>query len=186
MQQIYEAPLVNDPYPHFYVKDVFTPDVYAEILENLPPDEDMRDYVAYPARSDCQAILPMFDNAFMGLVLEKFGVHGSRSDLRFVRDRRGYAIPPHTDKTKKVVSLLFYLPEDESMKDYGTGIYVPKENGFSCPEGKHHSFDGFTEVWRAPFVPNSCFGFARSDVSFHGVHEIPDVVRNVLLYNIYR
>lgn len=186
MQAIWDAPLVSYPFPHFYAKDVFSKDVYQTILKNLPPDDQMEPYKAYPARSDCEAVIPLFDKPFFKLVLKKFGVHGTKHELRFVRDRSGYAIPPHTDKPKKVVSLLYYLPEDDSQRDFGTGIYVPDEEGFTCKEGKHYDFNSFTEVYRAPFLPNSCFGFVRTDNSFHGVRAIPDVVRNVLLYNIYK
>ncbi len=188
MQAIWDAPVVSYPFPHFYAKNVFTQDFYAEILKRLPKDGAMMRYSAYPERMDAREnmddLVSMFDIAFMKMLLDKFGVTGTNTDLRFVRDRKGYCIPPHTDKVSKVISLLFYLPADDSLKEYGTGIFVPNEKGFSCKEGKHHSFTEFTEVWRAPFMPNTCFGFVRNDISFHGVKPIGDVVRNTLLYNI--
>jgi hypothetical protein len=188
LKAIEEATVVSYPFPHFFARNVFPEATYAKILQGLPSDEQMKAYRAYPSRSDCDAgsLESMFGKSFQEMVQDKLGVKGASSELRFVRDRKGYSIAPHTDKVKKVLSLLFYLPEDESMRDYGTSVFVPNEQGFKDKEARHHEFKDFTEVYRAPFIPNSCFGFIRSDVSFHGVYPIGDVVRNALLYNLYR
>lgn len=108
-------------------------------------------------------------------------------DARLVRDFTHYAISPHTDSQRKLVSLLFYLPADDSMSHLGTSIYVPKDPGFSCKGGPHHSFDLFRKVATAAYRPNSLFAFPKTDRAFHGVDQIADegIVRDLLLYNLY-
>jgi len=108
-------------------------------------------------------------------------------DARFVRDRTNFAIGPHTDAPKKLLSLLFYLPRTAAQSHLGTSIYEPLDPAFRCSGGPHYPFERFRRTVTAPYVPNSLFVFFRTDRSFHGVEPIrdADVERNLLLYNIY-
>ena len=103
-----------------------------------------------------------------------------------VRDRAGYKLGPHTDNVDRVLSLLFYLPRGRSLESEGTALYVPNDPDFSCPGGPHHDFDGFTQVKRIPFKPNSLVGFVSTDRSFHGVPEFTkqDAQRDILGYMV--
>ena len=83
-------------------------------------------------------------------------------------DNENYAIPPHTDAPVKVGTLLFYLPSDESQSDLGTSIYVPRDRGFRSEEPIQYPFEKFETVRTFPFLPNSMFGFIKTDNSFHG------------------
>ena len=121
---------------------------------------------------------------------ERFGPDtkvGYRVDLRLVRDFTNYAIGPHTDAPQKLVSLLFYLPRDESLRRFGTSVYSAKDPTFRCEGGPHYGFERFEKVATAPFLPNSVLGFPKLARSFHGVEPIADegVERDLLLYNLY-
>jgi hypothetical protein len=189
-----------DPFPHFFATNVFPKKVYADILAALDGVEYHAEKFKNRLFGDPSSI-PELDfmktpsflkdvlNLFPDEVDKRFGGENNvpfSYDLRLVRDNENYKIGPHTDAAWKVVSLLFYLPENDSLRDYGTAIYVPKDPTFRCKGGPHYKFDGFEMVDRAPFIPNSCFGFWKTDNSFHGVPPITvPVERNVLLYNIY-
>jgi len=190
------------PFPHFYILDVFPAEFYQTILKSLPPDCDY-DGTKFANRllgTECPEFMEPFDNSwFAQNVIYSFGQNafytrypykGStpqfRWEWRLIRDSEGYAIGPHTDAPHKVISLLFYLPPDETMRDMGTSIFMPDDHVKTCRGGPHHKFSGFSEVWRAPFLPNSCLGFWKTDNSWHGVPKIDKIVtRNVLLYNVY-
>lgn len=123
-------------------------------------------------------------------VAERFGAGVTprlETDLRLVRDFTHYAISPHTDAPRKLVSLLFYLPADDSMSHLGTSIYVPKDPSLRCEGTALHRFDGFRKAATMPFRPNSLFAFVKTDSAFHGVDQIADagIARDLLLYNIY-
>jgi hypothetical protein len=123
-------------------------------------------------------------------IAQRFGTGSALStdiDARFVRDFTDYSIGPHTDTPRKLVSLLFYLPRDESMRHLGTSIYAARDASFRCEGKRHHSYKGFKRVASLPYVPNALFAFFKTDYSFHGVDPIADrnVERNLLLYNIY-
>ena len=136
--------------------------------------------------------------ALAHLLLTKFGPYinqrfGNQAGLRFydeallVQDITEYKLGPHTDAPRKVLTLLFYLPGDESQSHLGTSIYLPKDRQLRCPGGPHYEHRGFDRVWTMPFLPNSLFAFVKSDASFHGVEPVkdPDCRRWLLLYDIY-
>ncbi len=93
-------------------------------------------------------------------------------DAMLIRDQSNYSIGPHTDHPNKIITLLFYLPISHDQTHLGTSIYLPKDRTFKCKGYEHYSFKDFDKVTTAPFVPNSVFGFIKSDVSFHGVEPI--------------
>ena len=140
----------------------------------------------------------LMDEAFTNLIVskfrpaieERFGQGAQLSlttDCRLVRDFTNYAISPHTDTERKLVSLLFYLPSDRSKSHLGTSIYAPDDPNFRSDGSMHFQSKGFKHVARMDYVPNSLFAFLRTDWSFHGVEPIADadVMRNLMLYNIY-
>ena len=127
---------------------------------------------------------------FVPGIRKRFGTNArlvTRVEARFVRDITDYSIQPHTDTPTKLVSLLFYLPSDESMRSLGTSVYVPKDPTFTSDGRLRHPFEQFRKVMTAGFLPNSLFGFLKTDQAFHGVDVIKAeaVERNLLLYNIY-
>jgi hypothetical protein len=109
-------------------------------------------------------------------------------EILLVNDRTNYSLGPHTDSPRKVITVLFYLPIDDSTPEYGTSLYRPKEEGFSCKGGPHHKFDRFNLVHTLGYLPNSMFAFAKSDTSFHGVEKLSaeGVNRWLMLYDIYQ
>ena len=78
-------------------------------------------------------------------------------------------------------------PSDENLKPLGTSVYKPKDPDFKCRGINHHGFGGFEKVFTAPFIPNSLFGFVKSDISFHGVERIHEqnIQRKLLNYIVY-
>lgn len=127
-------------------------------------------------------LLPQIEKRFEGQTGMEF-----YSEALLVQDITNYKLGPHTDATRKVVTMLFYLPPDESQKHMGTSIYVPKDPEFRCPGGPHYPHDGFKRMHTNPFVPNALFGFLKTDNSFHGVEPVkdPNTRRWLLLYDIF-
>lgn len=135
---------------------------------------------------------------FRSLVLTKFQTFinqrfAGRSDFELydeallVQDITNYKLGPHTDAPHKVVTLLFYLPADDSHKHLGTSMYLPNDENFRCPGGPHHAREKFSLLHTNPFLPNTLFAFFKTDNSFHGVEPVadPDCRRWLLLYDIY-
>ena len=192
--KVNNAAIELEPFNHLYIEDIIPADKYYELTKYIDEAEYIeieksRGTKGYPLRYTAQA--PHFlkdiflDGKFKKALLDKFSIKddGFVEDLLLVRDLPGYKIPPHTDSTRKVITVLIYLPDMEMNE--GTSIYIPKQKGFSCKIGKHYSFEDFEKIKTMPFRPNSGFIFARTDKSFHGV-EPSRQVRDVLLYNINR
>jgi hypothetical protein len=107
-------------------------------------------------------------------------------EVLVVRDHTNYKLGPHTDSPRKVLSLLFYCPDDTSMKHLGTSIYAPVDPAFRCEGGPHYPFENFRKIATMEYKPNALFGFFKTDHSFHGVDPISDsdVLRDLMLYDI--
>jgi len=194
--------LEQEPFNYIYVENVFPEDVYNDLIKELKTIkyqeiEKSRGTKGYPLRYTADVPehikISLCSGQIYRSLLTKFLIDPDYDslpkrhieDVLLVRDLPGYAIPPHTDSTRKVITVLIYLPQDDTIQQEGTSIFTPKENGFTCKTGRHYSFDDFDKVKTMPFKPNSMFAFARTGNSFHGV-EPSQHERNVLLYNINR
>jgi FkbM family methyltransferase len=109
-----------------------------------------------------------------------------KSDSLLVNDCTNYAIGPHTDVPARLVSFLFYLPRDDSMRELGTSVYRPKEPSLTCWGLKHHGYEPFDRVRTVEFLPNRLMAFPKTERSFHGVEPIKreNVNRPLLINNI--
>ncbi len=108
------------------------------------------------------------------------------ADSLIVRDLTNFSIGPHTDAPHRLLSMLFYCPDDDALKHLGTSIYVPRDPAFHCRGGPHYPHSLFHKVMTMEYRPNSLFAFIKNDHSFHGVEPIgdQDVLRDILLYDI--
>jgi hypothetical protein len=189
------------PFPHIYIQDVFPADFYTDFITNLPAESDYSfgksSYhgrrFADPAKdATIQSLatpefLKIAISPFRDSIGQKFGIKPIvHTDLRLIRDQENYSIGPHTDAPWKILSFLFYLPSDDSLKEHGTSIYLPNDPTFRCVGGPHHPTANFTRIYTAPYVPNSLFAFFKTDQSFHGVERITiPCRRDLLLWNLY-
>ncbi len=109
-----------------------------------------------------------------------------RREMILMRDGAGYELPPHTDSPSKVVSVLFYLPEDDTHPETGTALYQPKAAHFSHPGGPYLDWDDFDRVKTLPFQRNTLVAFPKTSTCFHGVEPVkdPDLRRDILLFDI--
>ena len=199
VEKIKNAEVINDPFPHIYVEDVFHPSIYQAILSNLPPDDgyktisEMRPvkgyadrYVTYTTSSfwkDMERF--MLSGVIREAFEKKFNLKSGGDEVLLIRDKAGYSIGPHTDSPHKAMSALFYLPVNGENESAGTSMYAPKEAGFTCDGTKHHDPSLFNLVKTMKYRPNSLFAFPKSDKSFHGVETYQGKSnRDVYLYDI--
>ena len=87
-----------------------------------------------------------------------------------VKDFSKYSLGVHTDAIHKLVSFLFYIPKDDSLKEIGTTIYEPINSKTIYDVSGHHfsresSKKYFKKVKTCPFIPNSVLIFPVPDVS---------------------
>jgi len=129
-----------------------------------------------------QKFKPFIEQRFAGRTDIEF-----YSEALLVQDITNYKLGPHTDAPRKVVTMLFYLPADESQKHMGTSLYLPNDPNFTCPGGPHYPREHFSRLHTNPFLPNSMFAFFKTNNSFHGVEPVgdPGTKRWLLLYDIF-
>jgi hypothetical protein len=103
------------------------------------------------------------------------------ASVLLVRDFEEYYLKPHPDGQPRVVTVMFYLADEDSPTDLGTSLY--RQNPLlSRLLGKR-----FEEIGRFPYLPNSVGIFAVNDTpertSWHGRELItgPSVVRDSII-----
>lgn len=199
------APVVLAPYRYCYVRDVFPVAFYHEMLSALPPNEAYGEEEYKSRRILDPQGLPFWSDLcgwmgaepYLSKLVRKFGMvrqerFGDQElqikyNIRLVRDEPTYWLKPHTDIPEKFLSFLFYLPRDDRLRGFGTTIYRHKDPDFVSTDGHWNgAVANFEPVWTAPFMPNTCFAFARTDKSFHGVMQSDcGHRRDALLLNIF-
>jgi FkbM family methyltransferase len=131
-----------------------------------------------------------FVRKFNRWISARLGAQGSvvrsKGDTLLVDDATNYAIGPHTDAPHRLVTFLMYLPDDESLSEFGTSLYAPKDPDFRCWQGLHHPFEKFDRISTVAFKPNRLLVFPKTDLSFHGVEPVrkAGVHRRLLINNI--
>jgi FkbM family methyltransferase len=184
IEVIKNAEVINDPFPHMILENVFPDEYFKSILSDdivYKPIREVR-RTNYPERFVGMKEFPEIrTTGIRNALLKKFGVEADCYDeTLLIKDIPGYQISPHTDLEQRVLSVIFYL----NGKD-GTSLYVPKEDGFTSDGKKHLPFEDFKRVKTVPNKPNTAFVFLRTPNSFHGVAKTK-AERNVLLYDIRR
>jgi hypothetical protein len=108
------------------------------------------------------------------------------ADALAVRDLTNYSIGPHTDAPHRLITMLFYCPENDNHPHLGTSIFWPLEADFRCQGGPHYPFAPFKRITTMPYKRNTLFAFFKDDSSFHGVEPIQDrnFERDLLLYDV--
>lgn len=211
--------LISEPYPFFYVEEIFPTDYYAQMMA-MKPDSDELVGINELGRTfgcDERSVLTLdadFENTLYGekrrfweshrdwflseelmvMWIRRFHAElmkrglaklNLRPEAMFMRDVRGYQLGPHTDLPQRLMSVMFYLPDDAAHSDIGTSVYLPEDRSLRSEDTQHFKPTGFEEIFRAPFVPNSAFSFLKTDNSFHGVKPLgEDYDRDTLVYII--
>lgn len=181
------------PFSHFYAENVFPDNFYETLLDVLDRKTEFSEQAfknrTFAETHNLSKLDFMLTRSFKQRIFDLFDQPeqlNARSETRLIRDHEGYKIGPHTDSPHKIVSLLFYLPATDDYADFGTSVYVPNDPSFKCAGGPHYPFEPFDKVTTAPYRANSCFGFWKTDRSFHGVEPLTvEFNRDILLYNIY-
>ena len=148
-------------------------DLFPEYVRFLPPDK--RSVWDLAGRVLCStALREAFIRRLAPGLQRRFGA--DYADVGFfpvpvlTRDIAGYHVVPHTDTHWKAITVLIYLPRDESMTHIGTVIHERTADG------------ALRRVGKGRFAPNSGFAFAVGDDTWHSVDTVgPEVASRDLI-----
>ena len=187
MTKIKNTEIVNEPYPHILIENIFPQDFYDDLLEKLPTIDEYVAKSKYPGRKTLtldsleklsqekkffweQMTNWLKSDEFANMLLKKFTIEKEgHSDFFLHKDLEDFEVTPHTDLRSKLVTYLFYLPKDASMPNLGTDILVPKNDADVMMTTQHQEWDKFDVVKSSKYIPNSFFCFKPGKNSFHAV-----------------
>ncbi|MEQ9138619.1 MAG: 2OG-Fe(II) oxygenase [Thalassobaculum sp.] len=95
--------------------------------------------------------------------------------LEAIEDRTGYALLPHVDAYRKMVTVLIYLPEPGADEMLGTSIYtLNRTKGGSATFGDTDRLprEEFGVAATVPYRPNTALIFPPGMNTFHGVEPV--------------
>ncbi len=106
-------------------------------------------------------------------------------DWMLTCDHPGYALDPHTDHPRKMITFLLYLSEKvEGAMAPGTSVYSPYSNRTRAWDSVRVEQAKFAEVFRASHVEGHFLAFVKSDISWHGVVPCTETDRPRMTMNL--
>jgi hypothetical protein len=186
-QRIINAPVLEEPYPHMLIDEIFPEWYYKELIKNIPKREEYTPKPKYPGRQTLT--LDNFDylneekrkfwekmfewlksSEFAELLLKKYSIKKKGYSGFFLhKDLQDFEVKPHVDVRSKLVTYLFYLPKDDSLPDLGTSVLVAKKGKEIQHTTKHQEWENFDIVKKSKYIPNSFFSFTPCENSYHAV-----------------
>ena len=185
IKKIIDALIIKEPYPHILISGIFPDEFYSVLLEQIPKVSVYTPKTKYGKTMT----LENFDildeekkkfwkevygflrsDKFASILLKKFNLFKNGvSNLFLHKDLENFEFKPHRDTHSKLVTYLFYLPEDSSLSQLGTHMLVPKKGVVIKKTTEHQDWELFETVKMSEYVPNSFFAFAPHENSFHAV-----------------
>jgi len=123
------------------------------------------------------SILIEYQNNIMKELANKYNLNKKiiKFNIMLVYDKKQYEIGPHTDHSKRYVTQVTYIVnQNDLQKKLGLKLYEDKLDRHKEKwHLKHYKFDDyFKEVGEVEYYPGSTINFKVSKNSFHGVPKI--------------
>lgn len=212
IQKIQGAKIDTQPSDNFYMEDIFSPEVYKEILMRLPEDHDY-DFIDHPdailpdgrktrklldlTEKNIQRLHP--DNQNFWREIHKVVTSKELLDAIVTKFRQKIVAQLGENLPEMVIVPIFYrdypgyrigVHTDAPFKVATMQFYFPKdESQIHLGTSFHQKIDNQFPILKTnQFKPNSGYAFARTDSSWHSVQQMAayESIRNTLALTIYK
>lgn len=192
VNKLLNAKINTEPFSHSYIEEIFPNDFYQELMKNIP-NFSLFSKLATKDTLEIQHLgilkkVNSFWTEFIYWICSKeiqeifvkaFDVEQGYSHVVIYNQKKNFKLGPHIDNRTKLFTSLFYLPKDDTLSKYGTGMYRP-----NVQKPKPFEFEDFDLIKKLDFKPNSFFCFGKEN-SWHGVEHInEDINRLTMQYLI--
>ncbi len=205
------AQVAREPFPHLAIDAAFSPVEYASLIDELPSCDRYYWIEKKKARRGVIKLTPfalwrlkllqrsawarltklMLSEEFAKLVLSKFSDCRSPDGkpailaprLRLIRDKPGYHLQVHTDRSETALSLLLYLRSEKP--ELTTDFYKLREGVDAKGDGSW-PVEFFEKIPMPACGPGSCLSFQRTETSFHALNDGKPInfERDLLIYTL--
>lgn len=126
--------------------------------------------------------LRFFEGEFVETLMKKFNVRDNDYYAcgRLQIETEGAGLGPHTDRKDKLISVVFYIDENEDA--CGTELCKPKKT-FKAGE-RHYGYDDFEIVKSLSYKPNKMIAWPVVPNSFHSYHQSKPTERRTIKFFI--
>lgn len=185
-KRINESEVMLDPWPHMYITEIFTPEFYTEVQQF----EQLKSLDRVPEHGRVEYIFNKFDEEYIELTTKMFKLFCDKFGYKIDADVPAGATfwvddsdliidDIHVDAfydTPFTISGQIYLPDDLSLRQYGTKLYKYTGNDLSVDAkqdpGTMHphiatNLDNFDLVRTVPFYPNCMLVTPNHITSWH-------------------
>lgn len=189
LDKLSDADVGIDPFPHLAVDRFFTDEDYAEILDQIPRDEEWYNFpdpksrrrrwqtqtYTFDFRSNdlLRQVSELFESDDVLEILREKFEYTTRHELGaskvvWCRDYDAFSISPHIDQEEKIFSFLFYLARDDENPQNGTQLLrAHVQNG--AADRDHQQWYNFEKVRDIDFLPNRFVCWNVNARSYHSV-----------------
>jgi Rps23 Pro-64 3,4-dihydroxylase Tpa1-like proline 4-hydroxylase len=158
-------------------------ETWKKFIEKIDSEEFIEDIIeifnikyVYSCNSSYKKFLPFFKKV--------------KLDLTFNKSKKGSYSEPHTDVTRKIVSIVYFFTDDNWKKEDGGLVKLFKPIKKEDEENWRNKIikENELELIKTIFPkPNSLYGFKKTKNSYHGVSKVNcdnNKSRNVLMINL--
>lgn len=184
-QKIAVAPMLDYPFNHIVIEDIFPKEFYASLTKelenckfsemyniNMFPVKDTQTFDSISSALFEETIHFLESDEFSQCLMRKFRIDENYLSKAALQKHGGdYYIRPHKDIKEKLVTWQIYIPLKELDAKAGTNLCVPKESAeFESENRRHQDWHNFEEVKLIPYKANTLFAFAPNEKSWHSVN----------------
>ena len=195
LQKIVDTPLTLYPTQMLIIRDFIHPELYKKLKENWPDRQllpENKDVVGRFQTSDYS-----FNEFYINLytevlnnsnvkyaILDKLGLEwepSDETDIQIWEDTIDFKINDvHVDFKNFDVTFGLYMPDDDSISEYGTEFWSP--NKYTDDLDETFQKDECDFIMKVPFIPNIVYFMPRTNKSWHSS---PDINRDITRKHIY-
>lgn len=197
LQRIVDTDVILYPTRMLIIKDFIEPSLFSKIIETWP-DRSILKETEPIGRFQTNEI--QFNNFYKKLynevinnkfvknaIIDKLGLEfevNDKTDIQLWEDTESFGVNDvHIDFEKFDITFGLYLPNDTTLKEYGTEFWSPNE--YTEDWDRSFSKEECDFIFKIPFVPNIIYFIPRTNKSWHSSPDMPNKITRKHLYGYY-
>tara|TARA_B110000285_G_scaffold54203_1_gene61747 strand:- start:1015 stop:1758 length:744 start_codon:yes stop_codon:yes gene_type:complete len=197
LQRIVDTNVLLYPTRMLIIENFIEPTLYKNLAKTFPKRHELREDEPVGRFQSNNININDYYNTFYNqiinnkivkaAILDKLGIEfkpRDKTDIQLWEDTENFNISDvHIDNDKFDVTFGLYMPEDDSIKEYGTEFWSPKKYTDDWDTSfRKHDCDF---IFKIPFIPNIIYFMPRCNKSWHSSPDITSKLSRKHIYGFY-